>query len=155
MMSLNKVMLVGNLTRALETRQLPSGQEVGKFGLAVNERYSTAQGEEREEVCFIDVEVWGKLAENCRQYLDKGAPAFVEGRLRSEEWDDRKTGEKRRRMVVRADRVQFLGRGSNGGQRPGAPGANGNGNGNGNGNRRQEPAGRPAGNPQPRPRQAA
>ena len=146
MMSLNKVMLVGNLTRAPEMRQLPSGQEVGKFGLAVNERYSTAQGEEREEVCFIDVEVWGKLAENCRQYLDKGAPAFVEGRLRLEEWDDRKTGEKRRRMVVRADRVQFLGRG-NPSQRPAAPGANGG--------RRPEPPARSNGTSQPRPRQAA
>ncbi|OPZ29953.1 MAG: Single-stranded DNA-binding protein [Lentisphaerae bacterium ADurb.BinA184] len=146
-MDMNKVMLAGNLARAPETRQLQSGQEVGKFALAVHERYSTAQGEERDDVCFVDIEVWGKLAANCRQYLDKGAPAFVEGRLRAEEWEDRQTGQKRRRLVVRADRVQFLGR-NGAGQRPAAttPAED---------RRPPPPAGRPANTPPSRNRQTA
>jgi single-strand DNA-binding protein len=79
------------------------------FGLAVSRQYSTAQGEEREEVCFIDVDVWGKQAESCHSYLSKGSPVLVEGRLRLDQWDDRETGKKRSKHLVRADRVQFLG----------------------------------------------
>jgi len=79
------------------------------MGLAVNRRYTASTGENREEVCFVDIDVWGKLAELCNQYLTKGAPAFVEGRLQYDSWDDRETGRKRSRLTVRADRVQFLG----------------------------------------------
>lgn len=108
MMTLNRVMLAGNLTRQPDLRETPSGATVANFGLAMNERYTSRQGEEREDVCFVDVEVWGKQAEMCGQYLSKGNPAFVEGRLRCDRWEDRGTGQTRSRLVVRAERVQFL-----------------------------------------------
>ena len=109
MASLNKVFLMGNLTRDPELRYTTGGAAVCKFGLAVNQRYQTSKGEDREEVCFVDVDVWGKPAEACEHYLRKGAPALVEGRLRFEQWDDRDTGKKRSRLTVRGDRVQFIG----------------------------------------------
>ena len=108
MMALNRVMVAGNLTRDPNVRQTPSGMPVGTFGLALNERYTTKEGKEHEEVCFVDVEVWGKQAETCSQYLAKGSPAFVEGRLHCDRWEDRETGKPRNRLLVRADRVQFL-----------------------------------------------
>ena len=108
MVSMNRVMVAGNLTRDPVVRKTNGGTAVGNFGLAVNDRYATRQGEEREEVCFVEIEVWGKQAESCGQYLTKGAPAFVEGRLRSDRWEDRDTGKPRSRMLVRAERVQFL-----------------------------------------------
>ncbi|NOY79521.1 MAG: single-stranded DNA-binding protein, partial [Kiritimatiellaeota bacterium] len=95
MASLNRVFLIGNLTRDPELRYTTGGAAVCNLGLAVNRRYTTSQGEDREEVCFVDIEVWGKQAEICKQYLSKGAPAFVEGRLRYDSWDDRDTGRKR------------------------------------------------------------
>ena len=107
-MTMNKVMVAGNLTRDPVVRQTQTGFAVGSFGLAMNERYTTRQGAEREDVCFVEVEVWGKQAQTCGQYLRKGAPAFVEGRLRTDQWEDRQTGQQRNRLVVRADRVQFL-----------------------------------------------
>lgn len=109
MSGLNRIFLMGNVTRDPDFRNTPGGAAVCVLGLAVSRRYTTTQGEEREEVCFIDVEVWGKQAESCRNYLGKGAPVLVEGRLRLDQWDDRETGKKRSRHVVRADRVQFLG----------------------------------------------
>jgi len=108
MMTLNRVMLAGNLTRDPELRRTPNGAAVAVFGLAANERFATRQGEQREEVCFVDIEIWGKQAETCCQYLTKGAPAFVEGRLRCDRWEDKQTGQRRSRLFVRADRVQFL-----------------------------------------------
>lgn len=108
MMTLNRVMLAGNLTRDPELRRTPNGAAVAVFGLAANERFATRQGEQREEVCFVDIEIWGKQAEACCQYLSKGAPAFVEGRLRCDRWEDKQTGQRRSRLLVRADRVQFL-----------------------------------------------
>jgi len=109
MLTVNKVMVAGNLTRDPVIRRTQGGTTVGDLRLAVNERVTNGQGESREEVCFLDVEVWGKQAEACGEYLNKGAPAFVEGRLRTSQWQDRQTGEKRSRLRVRADRVQFLG----------------------------------------------
>lgn len=109
MASYNKVLLMGNLTRDPETRQLPSGTAVCSFSLAVNRRYRTAQGEDREETCFIDIETWGRQAETCGRYLKKGAPALVEGRLKQDRWQDRDTGASRSRILVHAMRVQFLG----------------------------------------------
>ena len=108
MMTMNKVMVAGNLTRDPVVRQTQTGFAVGSFGLAMNERYTTRQGAEREDTCFVEVEVWGKQAQTCGQYLRKGAPAFVEGRLRSDQWEDRQTGQQRNKLIVRADRVQFL-----------------------------------------------
>jgi single-strand DNA-binding protein len=108
MMTMNKVMVAGNLTRDPALRQTGTGTAVGSFALAVNEHYTTKNGEKREDTQFIDIEVWGKQAENCEQYLKKGAPAFVEGRLRLHQWEDKNTGDKKSRVIVRADRVQFL-----------------------------------------------
>mgnify|MGYP006297297721 CR=1 FL=1 len=116
MADLNKVFLIGNLTRDPEYRPIGERNAVTKLGLATNRKYTTRNGEEREEVCFVDVEVWGRQAEACSQYLRKGAPAFVEGRLKLDQWEDTQTGQKRSRMLVQAERVQFLGspsRGSN------------------------------------------
>jgi len=109
MAELNKVLIMGNLTRDVELRYTTTGSAVARLGMALNRRYRTAQGEDREEVCFVDVDVWGRQAETCHQYLRKGAPAFVEGRLRLDQWEDRQSGQKRSRLLVHAERVQFLG----------------------------------------------
>jgi single-strand DNA-binding protein len=107
MASFNRVFLMGNLTRDPEVRYLPSGQPVAELRMAVNRRYKTAKGEEKEEVCFVNVAAWGRTAETCSQYLSKGSPLFVEGRLRYEEWE--KDGQKHNRLGVVAERVQFIG----------------------------------------------
>jgi len=109
MASYNRVILMGNLTRDPEVRYTSGGLAICKFGLAMNRHFVTAQGEERDEVCFVDIEVFGKQAESTGNYLRKGAPAFVEGSLKLDQWEDAKTKEKRSRLLVRADRVQFLG----------------------------------------------
>jgi len=108
MSSLNKVFLMGNLTRDPELRQLPSGVCVCKMGLAVNRRYTTRDGQDREEVCFVDIEVWGRQAESSAKYLKKGSPALIEGRLKLDSWDDPETGRTRSRLLVQAERVQFM-----------------------------------------------
>lgn len=107
--TLNKVFLMGNLTRDPEMKQTPSGEAIAELGLAVSEQFrSRTTNETREVVTFVDVTVWGKVAENCGQYLQKGRPIFVEGRLVLDTWEDKTTGQKRSRLRVRADRVQFL-----------------------------------------------
>jgi len=108
MASLNRVFLMGNLTRDPELRYIPSGTPVATFGLAINTTYTAQTGEKKEEVCFVRVVVWGKQAESCAQYLSKGRPVFVEGRLIYRSWE--KDGQTRTTLEVRADRVQFLGR---------------------------------------------
>ncbi len=107
MASLNKVFLIGNLTRDPEVRYLPSGAAVGDLRLASSRKYKTQQGEDKEETCFVSVSVWGRQAETCSQYLSKGSPVMVEGRLRYEEWE--KDGQKNNRLSVTAERVQFMG----------------------------------------------
>lgn len=114
MASLNKVFLIGNLTRDPEIRHTPKGTAVGDLALAINMVYRTPEGGEKEEVCYVDVVVWGRQAETCKDYLTKGSPIFVEGRLQLDQWESQQ-GEKRSRLRVRADRVQFLGRGGSGG----------------------------------------
>ena len=114
MASLNKVFLMGNLTRDPEVRHTPKGTAVGD--LAINLTYRAQDGTEKEEVCYVDVVVWGRQAETCRDYLSKGAPIFVEGRLQLDQWEGPE-GEKKSRLRVRADRVQFLSRGGGGGGR--------------------------------------
>jgi single-strand DNA-binding protein len=109
MMSLNKVLLIGNLTRAPELRYTPSGTAVADLRLAVNRNYSTQSGERREETCFLTVVVWGKQAESCGEYLDKGSQIFVEGRLQTRDWES-KDGQKRSATEVVAERVQFMSR---------------------------------------------
>lgn len=118
MASLNKVFLIGNLTRAPELRYTPSGTAVSDVRLAVNRNYTTQGGDRREETCFLTVVVWGKQAESCAEYLDKGSPILVEGRLQTREWDA-KDGQKRSVVEVVAERVQFMGRGKGGAQAPG------------------------------------
>jgi single-strand DNA-binding protein len=109
MPTLNKVILLGNLTRDPELRHTPQGTAVCALGLAVNRRFTTAAGEGRDETCFVDVDVWGRQAQSCASYLRKGSPALVDGRLRMDQWDDRETGKRRTRLRVCADRVQFVG----------------------------------------------
>ena len=108
MASLNKVMLIGNLTQDPEVRRTPSGTAVSTLRLAVNESFQNKSGERVERAVFLDVDVWDRQAENCQQYLSKGSPVFVEGRLQLDSWDDKETGQKRSRLKVRAERVQFL-----------------------------------------------
>lgn len=110
MASVNRVILVGNLTRDPELRHTPSGTAVTELGLAINRTwYDKQASEKREETTFVDVTVWGKSAENCAQYLSKGASALIEGRLQLDQWEDRETGQKRSKLKVVAENVQFLG----------------------------------------------
>ncbi len=108
MASLNKVMIIGNLTRDPELRYTPKGQAVTDIALAVNRRY-VVDGEKREEVTYVDVTFWGKGAEIIAQYMKKGNPMYVEGRLRLDSWDDKTTGQKRSRLTVTGEEFQFLG----------------------------------------------
>ncbi|MDR3633905.1 MAG: single-stranded DNA-binding protein [Isosphaeraceae bacterium] len=108
MASLNRVFLIGNLTRDPELRYTPGGSAVTDLPLAINRNFTTKDGERREEVTYIDVTVWERQAENCCQYLKKGRPVHVEGSLRMESWEDKTTGEKRSKLKVLAERVQFL-----------------------------------------------
>ena len=107
MANLNKVFLMGNLTRDPELRYVPSGAPVATFGIAVNRRYVTQQGEKKDEVCFVRIVVFGKQAESCSQHLSKGRLVFIEGRLQYRSWEQ--DGQKRSMLDVIADRVQFLG----------------------------------------------
>lgn len=107
--NMNRVFLMGNLTRNPELRKTPAGTPVSDLGLAVNEKYRSKTGDVVESVCFADVVVWGRQAETCGQYLEKGSPVFVEGRLQLDQWKT-DAGEKRSRLRVKADRVQFLGK---------------------------------------------
>ncbi|MBZ0166701.1 MAG: single-stranded DNA-binding protein, partial [Candidatus Omnitrophica bacterium] len=112
MANLNKVFLIGNLTRDPELRYTPGGTAVANLGIAVNRRFKDSSGELKEEVCFLTVTVWDKQAEACCQYLTKGRPVFVEGVLQSRFWETT-DGQKRSAIDVRAERVQFLGTYSN------------------------------------------
>lgn len=109
MANFNKVILMGNLTRDPELKTLQGGNSVCNLGLAVNRTWRDQQGNKQEEVTFIDVVVWGKTAENCNQYLSKGRPVFIEGRLQMDQWEDRETGQRRSKLKVVAERVQFMG----------------------------------------------
>ena len=107
MASLNKVFLIGNLTRDPELRMTPKGTAICTFGLAVNRQFRDDAGGTREETTFVDLEAWGKTGELVSKYLAKGSPAMVEGRLRFDSWES-KTGEKRNKLKVVVDNVQFL-----------------------------------------------
>jgi len=109
MASFNKVILVGNLTRDPELRYTPKGTAIAKIGLAVNRVWTNEAGEKKEEVTFVDVDVFGRTAENVGQYMRKGRPILIEGRLRLDQWDDKQTGQKKSKLGVVADTVQFLG----------------------------------------------
>lgn len=108
MASMNKVILAGNLTRDPEVRYTPSGTAVADLGMAISDSYKSKTGELVEQVCFVDVVVWGRQAETSGEYLRKGSPALIEGRLQFDQWEGQ-DGQKRSKLRVRADRVQFLG----------------------------------------------
>jgi single-strand DNA-binding protein len=108
MANFNKVLLIGNLTKDPELRYTPQGTAVVNLRLAVNSRFKDRNQELKEDTCFVTVVVWDKQAETCNQYLHKGSPVFIEGRLQSRSWED-SSGQKRNVIEVRADRIQFLG----------------------------------------------
>jgi single-strand DNA-binding protein len=109
MASFNKVILLGNLTRDPEVRYTPKGTAVADLGLAVNRTYTADNGEKREEVTFVDVTFWGRTAEVAGEYLKKGRPVFVEGRLQLDSWDDKTSGQKRTKLKVIGENMQMLG----------------------------------------------
>jgi single-strand DNA-binding protein len=130
MASYNRVILMGNLTRDPQLRYLPNQTAVVDIGLAVNHKFRTANGEDREEVCFIDCTAFGKQAEVINQYCQKGRPLLVEGRLKLDSWDDKQTGQKRSKHKVNIDNFQLLGSrdggqgGGSGGNEGGEPRSN-------------------------------
>jgi single-strand DNA-binding protein len=115
MASFNKVLLLGNLTRDPEVRYTPKGSAVCDLGIAVNRSYTTDAGEKREEATFVDVTLWGRTAEVAGEYLKKGRPVFIEGRLQLDSWDDKQTGQKRSKLKVIGETMQLLGSGRGGG----------------------------------------
>jgi single-strand DNA-binding protein len=109
MASFNKVILLGNLTRDPEVRYTPKGSAVCDLGIAVNRQYTLDSGEKREEVTYVDVVLWSRLAEIAGEYLKKGRPVFIEGRLQMDSWDDKQTGQKRTKLRVVGESMQLLG----------------------------------------------
>jgi single-strand DNA-binding protein len=109
MANLNKVLLLGNVTRDPEVRYTPKGSAVCDLGVAINRAYTTDSGEKREEVTFVEVTLWGRTAEIAGEYLKKGRPVFIEGRLQMDTWDDKQTGQKRSRLRVVGENMQLLG----------------------------------------------
>lgn len=127
---LNKVFLIGNLTRDPELRVTPKGTAICQFGLAVNRQFKDESGALRDETTFIDIEAWGKQGELVSKYLSKGSPAMVEGRLKLDQWEDKTSGQKRSKLKVVLDNVQFLSsRGGSGGGGAGGGAAQGGGDG--------------------------
>jgi single-strand DNA-binding protein len=120
MASFNKVILLGNLTRDPEVRYTPKGSAVCDLGIAVNRQYTLDSGEKREEVTYVDVVLWSRLAEIAGEYLKKGRPVFIEGRLQLDTWDDKQSGQKRSKLRVIGETMQLLG-----GRPPGAGGGEG------------------------------
>lgn len=120
MASFNKVILAGNLTRDPELRYTPKGMAIAKIGLAMNRTWKTETGETKEEVTFVDVDAFGRQAEVIAQYMKKGRPLLVEGRLRLDQWDDKQTGQKRSRLGVVLESFSFLDSGGNRGESSGS-----------------------------------
>ena len=108
MANFNKVILAGNLTRDPELKYTPKGTAVAKIGLAINRTWKSETGETKEEVTFVDVDAFGRTAEVIAQYLKKGRPILIEGRLRYDTWDDKQTNQKRSKLGVVAENFQFL-----------------------------------------------
>ena len=123
MANLNKVMLIGNLTRDPELRYTPKGTAVADISLAINRVWNNEQNQKQEETIFVDVTLWGRQAELAQQYLTKGRGAYIEGRLQMDTWDDKETGKKRSKLKVIGESLQFLpdGRGQQGGGGGGQP----------------------------------
>ena len=106
-MSYNKVILMGNLTRDPEYKVTPNGHQICKLGIAVNRRFTTQSGEQREEVTFVDVDAWGRQAETISKFFTKGKPILVEGRLRMDEWENPQ-GERRSKLLVQLETFSFV-----------------------------------------------
>ena len=138
MASFNKVILLGNLTRDPEVRYTPKGTAVTELGMAVNRVYTAENGEKREETTFVDVTLWGRTAEIAGEYLKKGRPVLIEGRLQLDTWDDKQSGQKRSKLKVVGDGLQLLG---------GRPGGGGGGD--------EEGGSRSSSRPAPPPKAAA
>lgn len=155
MASLNKVFLMGNLTRDPELRYTPSGSAVTDLPLAINRAWTGKDGDRKEEVLYVDVTVWDRQAENCCQYLKKGRGVHVEGSLKMESWDDKTTGEKKSKIKVLAERIQFLDRREDGGAADSEGGAAPRRTGAGFEPRASNGAGRPAPAPAQPPRRPA
>jgi single-strand DNA-binding protein len=119
MASFNKVILLGNLTRDPEVRYTPKGTAVTELGMAVNRVYTAENGEKREETTFVDVTLWGRTAEIAGEYLKKGRPVLIEGRLQLDTWDDKQSGQKRSKLKVVGEGLQLIG------SRPGGGSAGG------------------------------
>ena len=140
MANLNKVMLIGNLTRDIELKYTPKGSAIAELGLAINRKYKTDSGELKEETTFVDVTLWGRQAEIAKEYLSKGKPVYIEGRLQLDSWDDKQTGQKRSKLRVTGEAMQLLGsRGDGGG------GSYGGGSSSSDDDYDQRPAARPSG----------
>jgi len=146
MASFNKVILMGNLTRDPEIKYTPKGTAIADIGLAVNRAYTTEGGEKREEVTFVDVTLWGRVAEIVGEYCKKGRPLFVEGRLQLDSWDDKQTGQKRSKLKVIGENIQLLGSRDGGGG-----GGGGGGPESGSGGGREFSESRSSGGPPRRP----
>lgn len=124
MANFNRVILLGNLTRDPQLRYLPSQMAVVDFGLAVNHKFKTKSGEDREEVMFIDCSAFGRQAEVINQYCTKGRPLLVEGRLKFDSWEDKQGGGKRSKHVIVVENFQLLGGRPDGGAPGGGGGEN-------------------------------
>lgn len=145
MASLNKVFLMGNLTRDPELRVTPKGTPICQFGLAVNRQFKDDSGQTRDETTFVDIEAWGRQGETISKYCSKGRPLFVEGRLKLDTWDDKTTGQKRSKMRIVLENFQFLGgREGGAGGGAGAPDESGD-----QSPERTSPPARPASAPRP------
>lgn len=125
MANLNRVLLIGNLTRDPELRVTPKGTAICQFGLAISRSFKDESGQTREEATFVDIEAWGKQGELIAKYCTKGRPLFVEGRLRFDQWEDKATQQKRSKLKVVLENFQFLGGREGGAPGPGGPGAGG------------------------------
>jgi len=119
MANVNKVILIGNVTRDPEVKFTPKGSAVTDVGLAINRHYTLDNGEKREEVTFVEVTLWGRQAEVAGEYLKKGRPVYIEGRLQLDTWDDKQSGQKRSKLRVVGENLQLLG------SRPAAPASGG------------------------------
>jgi single-strand DNA-binding protein len=124
MANLNKVMLIGNLTRDPELRHTPKGTAVSEISMAINRVWNNDQGQKQEETTFVEVTLWGRQAELAQQYLTKGRPVYIEGRLQLDSWDDKETGKKRSKLRVIGENMQFLSSGTGAGGNSGGGGGN-------------------------------
>jgi single-strand DNA-binding protein len=147
MASLNKVMLIGNLTRDPEVEYTPKGTAITEIGMAINRNYTTADGERREEVTYVDVSFFGKQAEVLGQWMKKGRPLYVEGRLRLDSWDDKESGKKQYRLRITGEEFQFLGSKNEGGADEGGGSSRSTSGGGYSQNRPQSSSPRPAPHP--------